>query len=161
MNVYFLLSFSPSVVSDFLWPLGLRHTRLACPSPSPQVCSYSCPLVSYDTQPSHFCHPLLLLSIFSSIRVISNKPALCIRWPKHCSFCFSISTSNEYSGLAEYSKASALQHSVFIVQLLHLYMTTRKTIALARQTFVGKVMCLLFNMLSRFVIVFLPRSKIF
>ena len=129
------------------------------------------------------CHPLLLLSsIFPSIRVFSNESALHIRWPKYWSFSFKISPSNEHSGLISFrmdwldllavqrtlksllqhhtSKASILQHSsFFIVQLSHLYMTTGKTIALTRQTFVGKVMSLLFNMLSSLVITFLPRSK--
>ena len=129
------------------------------------------------------CHLLLLLpSIFPRIRVLSNESVLCIRWPKYWSFSFSISPSNEYSGLISFrsdwchllgvqgtlksflqhhsSKASILQHSAFfMVQLSHLYMTTGKTIALTRQTFVGKVMSLLFNMLSRLVIAFLPRSK--
>ena len=119
------------------------------------------------------CHPLLLLpSIFPSIRVFSSKFVLHIRWPKYWSFRFSFSPSNEYSGLISFridwfdlfvvqgtlksllqhysSKASILQHSAFfIVQLSHLYMTTGKTIALTRQTFVGKVMSVLFNMLSR------------
>ena len=131
------------------------------------------------------CHPLLLLpSIFPSIRVFSNESALCIRWPKYWSFSFNISPSNEHSGLISFrmgwldlpevqgtlksllqhhsSKASILQCSaVFMVQLSHPYMTTGKTIALTRQTFVGKVMSLLFNMLSRLVIAFLPRSKWF
>ena len=129
------------------------------------------------------CRPLLLPpSIFPSIRVFSNESALCIRWPKYWSFSFSISPSNEYSGLISFrmdwsdllvvpgtlknllqqhsSKASILQCSAFfIVQLSHPYMTTGKTIALTRQTFAGKVMSLLFNMLSRLVITFLPRSK--
>ena len=129
------------------------------------------------------CHPLLLLrSIFPSIRVFSNESALCIRWPKYWSFSFNISPSNEHSGLISFridwldllaiqetlksllqqhsSKASILWSSAFfIVQLSHPYMTTRITIALTRQTFVGKVMSLLFNMLSRLVITFLPRSK--
>ena len=128
------------------------------------------------------CHPLLLLpSIFPSIRVFSNESTLCIRWPKYWSFSFSISPSNEYSGLIFFRldwfdfavqgtlksllqyhslKASILWHSAFlIVKLLHPYMTTEKTIALTRCTFVGKVMSLLFNMLSRLVITFLPRSK--
>ena len=127
--------------------------------------------------------PLLLLpSIFPSIRVFSNESVLFIRWPKYCSFSFSISPSNEYSGPISFridwfdllavqgtlkslfqhrsSKASLLQPSAFfIVQLSHPYMTTRKTITLTRQTFVGKVMSLLFNMLSRLVIAFLSRSK--
>ena len=128
------------------------------------------------------CHPLLLPSIFSSIRVFSNKLVLHIRWPKYWSFSFSISPSKEYSGLISFkidwfdllavqgtlksllqhhsSKASILQHSTFfMVQLSHPYMTTGKTIALTRQTFVGKVISLLFNMLSRFVITFLPGSN--
>ena len=128
-------------------------------------------------------HPLPLLpSIFPSIRVFSNKSALHIRWPKYWSFSFNISLSNEHSGLISFrmdwldllavqgtlksllqhhgSKAWILWHSsFFIVQLLHPYMTTGKTIALTRWTFVGKVTSLLFNMLSRLVITFLPRSK--
>ena len=127
-----------------------------------------------------FCRPLLLLpSIFPSIRVFSKEPVLCNRWPKYWCFSFSISPSNEYSGLISFrldllavqgtlksilqhhsSKPSILQHSAFfIVQLSHPYMTTGKTIALTRRIFVGKVMSLLFNMLSRLVITFLPRSK--
>ena len=129
------------------------------------------------------CHPLLLLlSVFPSIRVFSNESILHMRWPKYWSFSFSISPSNEYSGLISFridqfdvlavqrtlknlfqlhsSKASILQHSAFfMVQLSHPYMTTGKTIALTRQTFVCKVISLLFNMLSRFVTDFLPRSK--
>ena len=128
------------------------------------------------------CHPLLLLpSIFPSIRVFSNKSILCIRWPKYWSFIFSISPSNEYSGLISFrmdwlnpfvvqrtlksllqhhsSKAPILRPSAFfIVQLSHPYMTTEKTIALTRWTFVGKVMSLLLNMLSRLLITFVPRS---
>ena len=128
------------------------------------------------------CCPLLLLpSRFPSIRVFSNELVLCIKWPQYWSFSFSISPSNEYSGLISFrmdwlellavqgtlksllqhhsSKASILRCSVFfIVQLSHSYMTTGKTIALIRWTFVGKVMSLLFNMLSRLVITFLPRS---
>ena len=130
---------------------------------------------------NHFilCCPLLLLpSIFPSIRVFSNESALCMRWPKSWSFSFNISPSNEHPGLMSFrmdwldllavqgvlqyhsSKASILQHSAFfIVQLSHAYMTTGKTIALTRLTFVGKVMSLIFNMLSRLVITYLPRSK--
>ncbi|CAM9668891.1 unnamed protein product [Rangifer tarandus platyrhynchus] len=129
-----------------------------------------------------FCRPLLLpSSIFPRIRVFSNKSVLLIRWPKYWSFSFSISPSNEHPGLIfrmdwldllavqgtlksllqhHSSKASILQRSAFfIVQLSHPYMTTGKTIALTRWTFVGKVMSLLFNMLSRLIITFLPRSK--
>ena len=129
------------------------------------------------------CHPLLLPpSIFPSIRVFSNESVLHIRWPNYWSFSFSISPSKEYSGLISFrmdwldllaaqgtlknllqhhgSKASILWHSAFlIVQLSYPYMTTGKIIALTRWTFVSKVMSLLFNMLSRFVIAFLPRSK--
>ena len=128
-------------------------------------------------------HPLLLLpSIFPSIRVFSNESALHIRWPKYWSFSFSNSPSNEYSGLISFriewfhllaiqvtlknilqhhsSKASILQClALFMIQLSHSYMTTGKAIALTRQTFVNKLMSLLFNMLSRFVIAFLPRSR--
>ena len=129
------------------------------------------------------CHPLLFLpSILTRIRVFSNESVLHIRWPKYWSFSFSISPSNEYSGLISFrmdwlallavqgtlkslfqhhsSKASVLWHSAFfMVQLSHPYMTTGKTIVLTRRTFVSKVMSLLFNMLSRLVIAFLPRSK--
>ena len=128
-------------------------------------------------------HPLLFPpSIFLSIRVFSSESVLCIRWPKYWSFSFSISPSNEHPGLISFrmdwldllavqgtlksllqhhsSKASILWHSAFFtVQLSHPYMTTGKTIALTRQAFVGKVMSLLLNMLSRLVITFLPRSK--
>ena len=128
------------------------------------------------------CHPLLLPpSIHPSIRVFSSESTLCMRWPKYWSFSFSISPSNEHPGLISFrkdwldllavqgsvksllqnynSKASILQHSAFfIVQLSHPYMTTGKTIALTRWTFVGKVISLIF-MLSRLVITFLPRSK--
>ena len=128
------------------------------------------------------CCPLLLPPIRLSIRVFSNESPLRMRWPKYWSFSVSISPSNEHPGLISFrmdwlnllavqgtlksllqhhsSKASILQRSAFFtVQLSHPYMTTGKTIALTRQTFVGKVMCLLFNMLSRLVITFLPRSK--
>ena len=129
------------------------------------------------------CRPLLLLpSIFPSIRVFSNESDLCIRWPKYWSFSCNISPSNEHPGLTSFrmdwldllavqgtlesllqhqsSKASILLHSAFfIVQLSHPYMTTGKTIALTRWTFDDKVMSLFFNMLSRLVVTFLPRSK--
>ena len=129
------------------------------------------------------CHPLLLPpSVFPSIRVFSNESVLHIRWTKYWSFSFSISPSNEHSGLISFrmdgldllavhgtlqsllqhhsSKASILLRSAFfIVQLSHPYMTTGNTIALTRQTFVGKVVSLHINMLSRLVITFLPRSK--
>ena len=151
--------------------------------------SWSLPkLMSIDlVMPSNhliLCHPLLLLpSIFPSIRIFSNESALRIRWPKYWSFSFNIiSPSNEHTGLIAFgmdwldllavqgtlksllqhhsSKASILRHlAFFIVQLSHPYMTTGKTIALTRRTFVGEVMSLFFNMLSRLVITFLPRSK--
>ena len=129
------------------------------------------------------CHPLLLPpSIFPSIRVFSSESVLRIRWPKCWSFSLNISPSNEHPGLISFkmdwldllavqgtlksllqhhsSKASILRHSTFFIfQLSHPYMTTGKTIALTRQTFVDKVMSLLFNILSRLVITFLPRSK--
>ena len=129
------------------------------------------------------CHPLLLLPpIPPSIRVFSNESTLGMRWPKYWRFSFSISPSNEHPGLISFrmdwldlltvhgtlksllqhhsSKSSIFRHSAFfIVQLLHPYMTTGKTIDLTRWTFVGKVMSVLFNMLSRVVVTFLPRSK--
>ena len=144
-------------------------------------------LMSFDSvMPSnHFilCHPLLLLpSIFPTIRDFSIQSALHVRWPKYCSLSFSISSSNEYAGLISFwvdwfgflavqgtlksllqhrsLKASVLQCSAFfMVQLSHSYMTTGKTIALTIHIFVSKVVSLLFNTLSRFVIAFLPRSK--
>ena len=139
-----------------------------------------------SVMPSNYlilCHPLLLPpSSFPSIRIFLNETVLCIRLPKYWSFSFSISPSNDYSGLISFrtdwldplavqgtlysllqhhnSKASILRHSAFfIVQFSHPYMTTGKAIALTRWTFAGKVMSLLFNMLSRLVIVFFPRSQ--
>ena len=238
-------------MSNFLWPHGLQHARLPCPSLSPGVCTNSFPLslwyhptilpsvapslpafnLSQDKGPqfsavqllSHvqlfatpwtaarhtflsitnswsllklmsiemlipsnhltLCHPLLLPpSIFPSIRAFYKKSVLLIKWPKYWSFSFSISPSNEHSGLISFrmdwldllsvqgtltsllqhhsSKTSILGHSAFfIVQISHTYMITGKTIALTRWTFVGKLTSLLFNMLSRFVKAFLPRSK--
>ena len=125
------------------------------------------------------CHPLLLpTSVFPSTRAFSNETVLCTRWPNYWSFSFNISPSNEHSGLISFrmdwldllavqgtfqhhsSKASILwQSAFFMVQLSYLYVTTGKTIALTRWTFVSKVVSLLFNMLSRLVIAFLPRSK--
>ena len=153
-------------MSDSLWPHGLQHSRLPCPSTTPGACSNSSPW-------SRWCHPtisscrslLLLPSIFPSIGVFSKESVLYIRWPKYWSFSFNISPSKEHSGrisvrmnwldllavqgtlkslLQHYiSKASILQHSAFfIVQLSHPYMTTGKTIALTRWTFIGKVMSL-------------------
>ena len=178
-----LVQFSRSVVPDSLRPHGLQHTRLPCPSPTPRA--YSNMSIESGMPSNHLilCRPLILPpSIFPSTRVFSNGSVLRIRWPKYWSFSFSISPSNEYPGLISLridwldllavqgtlksllqhhsSKASILWHSaLFIVQISHPFMTTGKTIALTRWTFVGKVMSLLFNMLSRLVIAFLSRSK--
>ena len=178
------VQFNRSVVSNSLRPHGLQHARPPCPLPTPGAYSNSCPL-SHWLLSNHLVlwHPLLLLpSIFSSIRVFSNESVLRIRWPKYWNFSFSISPSHEYSGwissrmnwldllavertlkiLVQHhsSKSSILRCSAFfIAQLSHPYMTTGKTIALTRWTFIGKVMSLLFNMLSRLVITFLPQSK--
>ena len=176
---------SLTIVSDSLWPHGLLHARHPCPTSTPGTCSNSCPLSHWCHPSNHliFCCPLLLPpSIFSSIRVLSNESVPHIRWSKYWSFSFSISTFNEHSGLISFridwldllavqgTLKSLLQHqssklsiplcsAFFIVQLSHPNMTTGKTIALTRWTFVGKVMSLLFNMLSRLVIAFLLRSK--
>ena len=170
-------------MSDSLRPHELQHARASYPSPTPGVYPNPCPLKWDAIQPSHpLLYPLLLPSIFPSIRVFSNESALCIRWPKYWSFNFKISPPNEHPGLISFrmdwlallavqgtlksllqhysSKASILWCSAFfIVQLSHPYMTTGKTIALTRWTFVDKVMSLLLNMLSRLIITFLPRSK--
>ena len=172
-------------MSDSLWPHEPQHVRPPCPSSTPRVYSNSCPLSRWchPTISSILCHPVLLPpSIFPTKRAFANESDLCIRWPKDCSFSFSISPSNEYSGLISFrmdlldllavqgtlnsllqhhsAKASILRYSAFfIVQLSHPYMTTGKTIALTRWAFVGKVMSLLFNMLSRWVITSLRRSK--
>ena len=168
-------------MSDSLWPHGLQHTRPPCPSPTPGVYSNPCPL-------SWWCHPTMsssvvpFSSIFPSISVFSNESALCIRWLKYWSFSFNISPSNEDPGVISFrmdwldllavqgtcknllphhsSKASIFRPSAFFtVQFSHPYMTSGKTITLTRWTFVDKVMSLSFNMLSRLVITFLPRSK--
>ena len=164
-------------MSNSLQPHRLQYARLPCPSTTPRACSNSCPL-------SRWCHPTisssvihprhLLLSVFPSIRIFSNESALCLRRPKYWSFSFSISPSNEYSGLISFridwfdpwsprysqrssptpqvkiinSKALSFLHSPTLTSI-HDYC---KTIALTRQNFVGKGMSLLFNMLSRFVI---------
>ena len=171
--------FSCSVVFNSLWPHEPKHTRPPCPSPTPGVHSNSCPS-------SWWCHPAISSSVVpfspapnpSQHQGLSNESTLCMRWPKY----FSIIPSNEHPGLIFFrmdwldvlavqgtlksllqhhsSKASILQCSAFfIIQLSHPYMTTGKTIALTTWTFVGKVMSLIFNMLSRLVIIFLPRSK--
>ena len=168
-------------MSNSLKPQELQHARPPCPLPTPRTSSNSRPSSWWCHPTNSSCRPLLLLpSIFPSIRVFSKESVLHIRWPKYWSF--SISPSNEYSGLISYrmdwldllavqgtlksllqhhsSKASILWHSAFFtVQFSHSYMATGKTIALTRRTFVGKVMSLLFNMLSRLVIAFPPRSK--
>ena len=173
------VQFSHSVMSSSLWPHGLPHS----------ITNSQSWLKSMSTEsvmpPNHLilCWLLLLQpSVFPSIRIFSNESVLPIRWLKYWSFSFSISPSKEYSGLISFnidwlnllavqmtlkgllqhhsSKASVLQHSAFFtVQLSYPYMTTGKTKALTRQTFDGKVMSLLFNMLSRLVITFLPTSK--
>ena len=169
-------------MSNSLRPHGLQHTRPPCPSPNPRHQTHVHG-VSDAIQPSHpLSSPSPLPSIFPSIRVFSNESVLHIRWPKYWNFSFSISPSNQYSGLISFmmdwldllavhgtlksllqhhrSKASILWRSAFfIVQLSHPYMTMGKIVALTRRTFVGKVMSLLFNMLSRLVITFLSRSK--
>ena len=175
--------FGHSIVSNSLRPHGLQHARLLCPSPSPGACSNSGPLSQWHHPTISFCHPHLLLpSVFTSIRVFSNESALHIRWLKYWSFNFSINPSNEYSGLIsfkidwfdllavqgtlkesspapQFESISSSALSLLHVQLSHPYMTTGKTTALTIWTFVGKVMSLLFNMLPRFIIAFLPRSK--
>ena len=179
--MYLLLS--QEVVSESLWPRGLQHARIPCPSPTPGAYSNSRPA-------SQWCHPTISSSVvpFSSCPqsfLVSGSfqmSVLHIRCPKYWSFSFNISPSNEHPGLISFrmdsldllavqgtlksllqhhsSKASILRHSAFFtVQLSHLYMTTGKTIALTRCALVGKVISLVLNMLSRLVITFLLRSK--
>ena len=179
---YFVVVQSLSL-SNSLQPHGLQQARFPCPLPSPRACSNSYPL-------SQWSHPTISSSAVPFSSCPQSFPAsgsfpvsqLCIRWSKHWSFSFSISPSNEYSGLISFRidcfdllavqgtlksllqhhspKASILQCSAFFrVQLSDPYMTTGKTITLTIWTFVGKVMSLLVNVLSRFVIAFLPRSK--
>ena len=186
--IYFLyphkhsVQFSRSVVSDSLWPHESQHARPPCPSPTPRVYSNSCPS-------SWWCHPAISSSVIPSPPAPNpSQHQGLFQWvnsshqvAKYWSFIFSISPSNEHPGLIfrmdwldllavqgmlksllphHSSKASIVWRSAFFtVQLSHPYMTTGKTIALTRRTFVGKVMSLLFNMLSRLVITFLPRSK--
>ena len=160
-----------------------RHARPPCPSPTPGVYSISCPLSQW-CHPTISSSVIPFSSCLQSpcIGVFSNESFLRIRWPKYWSFSFNISPSNEHSEVISFrmdwldllavqgtlksllqhhsSKASILQHSdLFTAQLSYPYMITGKTIALTRQTFVSKVMSLLFNMLSRLVITFLPKSK--
>ena len=179
----FSVQFSRSVVSNSLRPHGLQHARLPCPSPTPRTCSNSCPS-------SWWCHPTISSSVTSCSSCLQSFPA---SWSSQInqffasdgqsiwSFSFSISPSNEYSGLIAFrmdwldllavqgTPKSLLQHhslkatircsAFFIVYLSHPYMTTEKTIALTRQTFIGKVMSVLFNMLFRLVIALFPRRK--
>ena len=168
-------------MSDSLQPHGLQHTRLPCPSPTPGLKFMSIKSVM-PSKHLILCHPLLLLpSILPSIRVFSNESVLCIRWPKYWSFSFSISPSNEYSRLISFridrldllavqwtlkSLLTSQFKSINSLALSFLYSPTHihtwlleKTIPLTRRIFVSKVMSLLFNMLSRLVIAFLPRSK--
>ena len=177
------VQFSCSVMSDSLQPHGLQHTRVPCQSPTSGACSNSYPS-------SRWCHPTISSSVVPFFSCLQSSPASgsfpisqFFAWrDQSTGFCFSISPSNDYSGLISFridwldllavqgtlrsllqhhsSKASILWHSAFfMVQLSHPYMTTGKTVALTRWTFVGKVMSLLFNMLSRFVIAILPRTK--
>ena len=177
------VQFSHSVMSDSVTPWIAAHQASLSISNSRSLLKHMS--IKSVTPSNHLilCRPLLLLpSIFPSIRVFSNESTLCIRWPKYWNFSFNISPSNEHPGLISFrmdwldllavqgtlkslfqhhsSKASILQRlAFFIVQLAHPYMTTGKTIALIRWAFVGKVMSLLINMLSRLVTTFLPRSK--
>ena len=178
------VQFSHSVVSNSLWTHKSQHTRLPCPSPTPGVHSDSCPS-------SRWCHPAISSSVIPFSSCPQSLPASgSFKWvssshqvAKYWSFSFNISPSNEYPGLSlrmdwldllevqrilksllqHYSsKASILRHSAFFtVRLSHPYMTTGKTIALTRQTFVGKVMSLLFNMLSRLVIISFQGVSVF
>ena len=175
------VQFSCSVMSNSLRPHDSQHARPPCPSPTPRVYSNSCPL-------SWWCHPSISSSMsspptfsLSQHQGFSTESVLYIRLPNYWSFSFSISPSNEYSGLVSFrmdwsdllavqgTLKSLLQHhsskasiflcsAFFIVQLSHPCMTTGKTIALSRQTFVGNIMSLFFNMLSRLIIAFLSRS---
>ena len=183
-TLYGSVQFSRSVVSDSLRPHESQHARPPCPSPTPRVHSNSRPLnwwchlaISSSVIPFSSCPQSP-----PSIRIFSSESTLHMRWPKYWSFSFSIIPSNEHPGLISFrrdwldllavqgtlksllqhhsSKASILQRSDFFrVQLSHLCMTTRKTIALTTWTFVSKMMCFLFNMLSRFLTTFLSRSK--
>ena len=183
------IQFSHSVMSNSLRPKGLCHARLICPSPMPRTYSNSCPLTQWcHPTTSTFVIPFssLLKSLSASgfffFFFSPNESVLCIRWPMYWSFSFSMSPSNEYSELISFrmdcldflevrgtlksllqnhsSKASILWCSAFfMVQFSHPYMMTGKTIPLSRWILAGKVMSLFFNMLSRLVLVFLPRSK--
>ena len=177
------VQFSCSVMSDFLWPYEPQHAGPLCPSPTPGLHPNPFP-ISRWCHPTILSSviPFSPCPQSPSIRVFSNQSELCIRWPKYWSFSFNISSTNEHPGLITFrmdwldllavqgtlqslfqhhnSKASIFRHSAFFrIQLSHPYMTTGKTIAFTRWTFVGKVMSLLFNMLCMLLITFLPRSK--
>ena len=176
------VQFSHSVMSDSLWPVNRSTPGIPVHHQLPEISKLTSIELVMPSNHLILCRPLLLPpSIFPSIRVFSKESALLIRWPKDWSFSFNTSLSNEHPGLISFrmdwldllavqgtlksllqhysSKASILQHSAFFIdQLSHPYMTTGKTIALTRQTFVGKVMFPLLNILSRLVITFLPRS---
>ena len=164
---------SSSTVSNSLWPHGLQHTRLPCPSPTPRACSNSCPSSRWCIQPSHpalSACPLAFnlsqhLGLFKWVSAL-HQVAKVLVYSGLISFRIDwlglLAVQGTLTSLLQHhsSKASVLQCSAsFMVQLSHPHMTTGKTIALARQNFVHKVMSLLFNMLSRLVIVFLPRNK--
>ena len=175
--------FSASVMSNSLWPHGLQHARLPCPSPAPKLTQTHVHQIDDTFQPSHpLLSPSPLTFNLSQYQYFSSESVFCIRWLEYWSFRFSISPANDYSGMISFrfdrldvlavqktlqsllqnhsSKASILWCSTFfIVQLSHPYMATRKMIALTRRTFAGKVMSLLFDMLSRLAIDFLPRRK--
>ena len=178
------VQFSHSVVSDSLWPPWTEayQASLSMTNSWSLLKVMSIEPVMPSNHLIRHCPLFLLPSIFPSIRVFSNESVLCIRWPKYWSFSFNISPFHEYSRLIPFridwldlpaihgtlksllqyhsSKTSIIQCSPFFMVLLsHPYMTTGKTITLTRQTFVGKVMSLLLNMLSRLVIIFLPRSR--
>ena len=179
------VQFSGSVASDSLWPHELQHARPPCPSPTARVHPNPCPWVGDAIQLSlPLSSPSSQAFNLSQHQGLSNESALRITWPKYWSFSFNINSSNEHPGLTSFrmdwldllaiqgtlksllqhhsSKASILRPSAFfIVQLSHPYMTTGKTIASTRRTFVGKVMSLLYNMLSRLVITFLQGVNIF
>ena len=183
LSCFSSVQFSLSVVSDSLRPHEFQHSRPSCPSLTPRVHSNSLPSSRWYHPAISSSGPLLHLPpIPPSIRVFSNESTLRMRWPKYWSFSFSIIPSKEHPAPISFrmdwldllavqrtlkslfqhhsSKASILRRSAFFtVQLSHSYMTTGKTIALTRRTFVDKVISLLLNRLSRLVITFLPRSK--
>ena len=180
----FSVQFSHSLVSDSLWPHEPQACQASLSINNSQSLSKLMSTESVMPSNNLILHHRLLLppSIIPNIRVFSNESALCMRWPKYWTFSFNISPSNEYPGLISFrmdwldllavqgtlksllqhhsSKTSILRHAAFfIVQLSHPYMTIGKTIAFTRWTFIDKVISLLFNMLSRLVITFLPKSR--